>query len=931
MNKFLALLALFVSFSANAGTGDSLGLSPFWDWKEIKTEHFHVVFPVELTKQAERVANLYEEAHQNLKKELQWEAYYRVNILVVDNADAANGATTPISRFGMILYLTPPDPFFSTNSYDDWLKLLVYHEYTHFLNMDATRGFWSAARYVFGDVLLPNSTWPSWMLEGYAVYIETKYTKTGRGRSPYWDGVLRTIVESKTLDQPETITLDIVNGGSPYFPSGEIPYLFGYHLMNTAERSKAGALSEMSFRGSYRFPYFINGNVENITGKDWYQHWDDWVKATNSKMDAQLAKIKSLPVSKTEAIDDTHDNSFGIAFSPDGKWAAYSSQSENHWQTLSVRPWRPGASPIEIEDKFMGSSLSFTPDSKRVVYSSLHQSSNYYRWSDLRVFDLVSGEKYWITDDARARDPDVSKDGKWITYTVASESGTDLMLGSLAFHAGRLEILKPKKIVDLPAYDRAANPHFSPDGKGIAFSWKVEGSPSEEIYYVPTTGGAPRKIIADGAKNRFPIFDSRGVLYFVSDRTGVENLYRRDNAKNTLITNVTGALWLPTFRGSEAFASVLSKRGFALSKVELFPAGIDPAKVTIEVGAEAPASVATVATHTDYPVENYSILSTLLPRQWAPLLIADNESTYAGAQIFGYDNTFRHQYFGFGAYDTTSKSIDYSVQYENRSFGPSLLLYGSRLTSNVRSSATNLGGPASFKQQIQSGLNLSFPFQQITSTFTPAFGISVDRNTYSEITGSTKRILYQLGARRYDLGSTDIYKGIFSHKQYLNLGAHTVLIPSLRAMKVSKRDLSYLEASALNQGKQDRVLNPLYSDSFDEFGIRGYPLTTISSLEAVTLGMDLKFPVAEIFRAWGTNPISFDQLSMQLFAEDTYRPSALPRYQHFASAGAGLRLGVNALLYIPLTLGLDYHYGFNETYGSGEVFFSVTTGSLLPF
>ena len=44
----------------------------------------------------------------------------------------------------------------------------------HFLNMDNTRGFYTFLRYMFGDLILPNTLWPTWMLEGLAVYEETR-------------------------------------------------------------------------------------------------------------------------------------------------------------------------------------------------------------------------------------------------------------------------------------------------------------------------------------------------------------------------------------------------------------------------------------------------------------------------------------------------------------------------------------------------------------------------------------------------------------------------------------------------------------------------------------------------------------------------------------------------------------------------------------
>ena len=86
--------------------------------------------------------------------------------------------TAPPLRIGIVLIATPPDVYFSTSYTEDWIKLLVFHEYTHMLNIDATTEWMEALRVLFGDVVRPNSLWPVWMLEGLAVYYETRTSGT---------------------------------------------------------------------------------------------------------------------------------------------------------------------------------------------------------------------------------------------------------------------------------------------------------------------------------------------------------------------------------------------------------------------------------------------------------------------------------------------------------------------------------------------------------------------------------------------------------------------------------------------------------------------------------------------------------------------------------------------------------------------------------
>ena len=220
---------------------------------------------------------------------------------------------SPPPRYASALrsFVTPPDNWESIYYYDNWLRELCIHEYTHFLNMDATTDFYKPLRWIFGDTLLPNTMWPTWMLEGLAVYMETRLTKAGRGRSPYYEMILRAATQENVLDTSKFLTLSKINGPYPYYPSGETPYLFGYNLMNqvsltttpglTADKKDEvpngdQALGEMSIRSSRRIPFFINGNLENISGKDWYHHWDDFVVATRDRAATELKTIRAQPV-----------------------------------------------------------------------------------------------------------------------------------------------------------------------------------------------------------------------------------------------------------------------------------------------------------------------------------------------------------------------------------------------------------------------------------------------------------------------------------------------------------------------------------------------------------------------------------------------------------------------------------------------------------
>ena len=72
-------------------------------------------------------------------------------------------------------------------------------------------------------------------------------------------------------------------------------------LIPTVSRIGEDALGSMSYRSSGRIPYLINGNLENITGKDWYGYWQDFVRETRDRPQSGrcvMFVVWSLPTSR---------------------------------------------------------------------------------------------------------------------------------------------------------------------------------------------------------------------------------------------------------------------------------------------------------------------------------------------------------------------------------------------------------------------------------------------------------------------------------------------------------------------------------------------------------------------------------------------------------------------------------------------------------
>ena len=110
---------------------------------------------------------------------------------------------------------------------------MVYHELTHILANDNSRGFFRFLRGAFGSVAKPNAYLPLWMMEGQAVFQETEHSGYGRGRSIHLVMLLRTAVREGLFSEPQKyfgFSLDQLNDGPPHWPAGSTPYLLGYLL-----------------------------------------------------------------------------------------------------------------------------------------------------------------------------------------------------------------------------------------------------------------------------------------------------------------------------------------------------------------------------------------------------------------------------------------------------------------------------------------------------------------------------------------------------------------------------------------------------------------------------------------------------------------------------------------------------------------------------
>lgn len=610
----LVTLAL-VCLTRGARAGD-----PYIEWYTLETPHFRVHFHSGLGSVARRTADLAEDIHRRLAPHLGWAPSEITHLTLADDSDSANGSATSLPYNQIRLFVTAPDDMSPLGDYDDWTLELLTHEYTHVLHVDNTSGIPALVNALIGKTYSPNQAQPRWILEGLAVAMESEHSSGGRLRSTQFDMFLRADVLSGRLAR-----LDQISNPPRRWPSGNLWYLYGgkfiawIHDVYGPDVFAAVATDY----GSNIIPWGINRSIRRVTGRTYVELYEGWKAHLRERYGRQVAEVRRRGLREGRRLTFHGRAAFSPRVvpprcAPDSRLHLVYYREDGHEAPGLYRlPIEPDgrAGEAELLTRSSGRISSFDVDCS-LVFETVAPSRRRYYFSGL--FRLPPGGSprgfrrttERLTTGRRAREPDVSPDGRRVAYVTNSRGTSTLRVAEL----GQDAITAERRLVPSAEYEQAYTPRWSPDGTKIAYSTWTSGG-NRDLRIVDVTSGRFYALMHDRAIDQQPAWSPDGsVLYFVSDRTGIANVYAHELATGRVaqVTNVRTGAYMPEVSpdGRTLFYVGYTSDGFDVFALELEPSRFLAAEAVPSARPSAPPT----PERGNWRVSHYQPLSTLRPR-----------------------------------------------------------------------------------------------------------------------------------------------------------------------------------------------------------------------------------------------------------------------------------------------------------------------------
>jgi len=552
---FLFLVAVFFSLHAGAQYYN-IGQDPASvKWEQLKTENFTIIYPAEFAKNVQYLANVLQYVRIYGTKTLGHQPKH-LTIILHDRSVVSNAFSLWAPKRNEF-FTCPPQ----NNYAQDWLEQLATHEYRHITQMDMlNRGFTKGLSFVFGQqgtAVVLGLFVPMWFMEGDAVTTETLLTKSGRGRIPSFEMLVRAQVLGKKMYNYDKAVL----GSYKDFVPDQ--YNFGYLMVSGARKKFGSAIWQTAMEDAGKYPFLVtpfNKGLKKVSGlgktglyKNIFHDLDSSWKVQKS----QLTYTAFKPITADE--QKIHTNYKFPHYINDSTFLAEKSGMDDISRFVEIN--RKGKEKIVHTPGFYTyESLSITKTIEPSTNSgtmngpnayttdNLSLSKNFVVWSE-RKFDarwsvrdysvilthnIKTGQTKQITKKSRYFAPYIFPDAQRI---VAVEVTEDNSCSLVILNSKTGEVMKK---IAAPEHEQFQTPSVSDDGKTITVI--VFNNQGKSIAFVDPETGLMKTALQPSFDEISNPYLYKNYLFYNGVYSGIDNVFALDTMSGK-ISQVTSAVY----------------------------------------------------------------------------------------------------------------------------------------------------------------------------------------------------------------------------------------------------------------------------------------------------------------------------------------------------------------------------------------------------
>lgn len=390
-------------------------------WSQIKTPHFRLIFPSQISMVGNRTANVLETVYQPVSNSLGVNPK-PISVILQNQTTASNGFVTLLPRHSEF-FTTPPQDYnlLGTNN---WLDLLAVHEFRHVVQFEkAKTGAGKFYHFLFGNTALSaisNITVPNWFWEGDAVGTESSLTTSGRGRIPEFDMALRTQLLTKGA---YSYSKAVCRSYKDFIPNH---YVSGYYMTSYIKNKFGIDAWDKILKETYSdlpYPFSFSNSIKKVTGLKTEQLYSQAFNDISEQWKAQISELKETEVEFYKAkISNYYTNYEYPQILPDGRVLAVKSGLSDIAQLVILDKRSEEEKVLKLG--IFNDAGTFSVSGSKAVWAEF----NYHpRWgqkdySVIKIYDFNTDKIKSITHKTKLTAPSLSVDASKI---VAIENSVD--------------------------------------------------------------------------------------------------------------------------------------------------------------------------------------------------------------------------------------------------------------------------------------------------------------------------------------------------------------------------------------------------------------------------------------------------------------------------------------------------------------------------